>query len=61
MARRRQFRPRVRTIYRNVATRVRRYRPRKKKNNMLLIGLAIAGVAGFLYKDKLKALLPSKV
>lgn len=56
MARRSRFRPRVRTIYRTVRSRARRYYPRKKKNNVLLIGAAIAAVAGFVYKDKLKAM-----
>lgn len=61
MARKRYNRPRVRTVYRNIVTRAKRYYPRKKKNNMLLIGGVIAVGAAFLFKDKLKSLIPSKV
>jgi hypothetical protein len=55
MAKRMSRRPRVRTIYRNVVQRVRRYRPRKKKINYPLIALGLGLVSAFVYKDKIKA------
>jgi len=49
------YRNRARVVYR----RARSFRPRSKKNKTLLIVGALA-VAGFLFKDKISALLAKK-
>jgi len=54
-------RARVRTIYRNVISRVNRrrsYKPRKKNNMYLTVGLmSFLAVVGYMYKDKIKQIL----
>lgn len=52
----RRFRQRTRVIFQ----RARRYRPRRKSNKKTLFILLGVGVLGFLFKDKITALLAKK-